>query len=145
MARAAGPALLIGRPIREPPGRPHRYIDGQRVEDVTAHPAFRTPRSIARLRRLHDPSQHDVSSSIATGSRRTGSSCRATAEELLAAREAIAAWARMSYGFMGRTPDYKASFMATLGAAPEFYAPFEASAEGGTGATPGRRSSSTTC
>ena len=36
----------------------------------------------------------------------------------------------MSYGFMGRTPDYKASFMATLGAAPEFYAPFEASAEG---------------
>ena len=53
-----------------------------------------------------------------------------SAEDLLAAREAIAAWARMSYGFMGRTPDYKASFMATLGAAPEFYAPFEASAEG---------------
>ena len=52
-----------------------------------------------------------------------------SAEELLVAREAIAAWARLSYGFMGRTPDYKASFMATLGAAPEFYAPFEASAE----------------
>ena len=25
---------------------------------------------------------------------------------------------------MGRTPDYKAAFMATLGAKPEFYAPF---------------------
>jgi hypothetical protein len=45
------------------------------------------------------------------------------------ARDAIAEWARMSYGFMGRTPDYKASFMATLGASPEFYAPFEASAD----------------
>ena len=30
---------------------------------------------------------------------------------------------------MGRTPDYKAAFMATLGADPGFYAPFEASAE----------------
>ena len=47
-----------------------------------------------------------------------------TAQELLAAREAIAAWARMSYGFMGRTPDYKAAFMASLGANPDFYAPF---------------------
>jgi len=49
-------------------------------------------------------------------------------EELLAARDAIAAWSRLSYGFMGRSPDYKAAFMATLGAAPEFYAPFEANA-----------------
>ena len=29
---------------------------------------------------------------------------------------------------MGRTPDYKAAFMATLGANPEFYAPFEENA-----------------
>ena len=43
---------------------------------------------------------------------------------MLEAREAIAAWSRLSYGFMGRTPDYKAAFMASLGANPEFYAPF---------------------
>jgi 4-hydroxyphenylacetate 3-monooxygenase len=49
-------------------------------------------------------------------------------EELYAARDAIAAWARLSYGFMGRSPDYKAAFMATLGAAPEFYSPFESTA-----------------
>ena len=51
--------------------------------------------------------------------------------DLLASREAIAHWARMSYGYMGRTPDYKASFMATLGAGdagPDFYAPFGDSA-----------------
>ncbi len=41
-----------------------------------------------------------------------------TAQELVEAREAIAAWARMSYGFMGRTPDYKAAFMASLGRLP---------------------------
>jgi aromatic ring hydroxylase len=34
----------------------------------------------------------------------------------------------MSYGYMGRTPDYKASFMATLGAEPEWYDPFGESA-----------------
>ena len=51
-----------------------------------------------------------------------------SAAELLAARDAIAHWARLSYGFMGRTPDYKAAFMATLGANPEFYAPFDENA-----------------
>ncbi len=48
--------------------------------------------------------------------------------DLLASREAIGHWARMSYGYMGRTPDYKASFMATLGADPDWYAPFGESA-----------------
>jgi aromatic ring hydroxylase len=134
MAQATGPALLTGKAYLESlrDGRTV-YIDGQRVEDVTAHPAFRnSARSIARLYdALHDPSQHDAllgvdRHGITTHRFFMPSYC---AEELLAAREAIAAWARMSYGFMGRTPDYKASFMATLGAAPEFYAPFEASAE----------------
>ena len=109
------------------------YIDGERVQDVTAHTAFRnSARSIARLYdALHDPAQREA----LLGVDRLGITTHRffmpsySAQELLAAREAIAAWARLSYGFMGRTPDYKASFMATLGAAPEFYAPFEASAE----------------
>jgi paerucumarin biosynthesis protein PvcC len=109
------------------------FIDGERVEDVTEHPAFRnSARSIARLYdALHDPEQQD----LLLGTDRLGIRTHRffmpsySAAELLAAREAIAAWARMSYGFMGRTPDYKASFMATLGASPAFYAPFETSAE----------------
>jgi aromatic ring hydroxylase len=52
-----------------------------------------------------------------------------SSQELLAARDAIEAWARLSYGFMGRSPDYKAAFMAALGAAPDFYSPFEESAK----------------
>ncbi len=109
------------------------YIDGDRVDDVTIHPAFRNAaRSIARLYdSLHDPEQQDS----LLGVDRLGISTHKffmpsySAEELLAARDAIAAWARLSYGFMGRTPDYKASFMATLGAAPDFYAPFESNAQ----------------
>jgi 4-hydroxyphenylacetate 3-monooxygenase len=109
------------------------YIDGQKVADVTEHPAFRnSARSIARLYdELHDPKQSEVLLGVDRNGIRTHKFFMPSysAEELLAAREAIAAWARLSYGFMGRTPDYKASFMATLGAAPGFYAPFEASAE----------------
>src|ERR1051326_4084110 len=109
------------------------YIDGELVADVTEHPAFRnSARSIARLYdALHDPQRRDV----LLGTDRQGITTHRffmpsySAEELLAAREAVAEWARMSYGFMGRTPDYKASFMATLGASPYFSAPFETSAE----------------
>lgn len=109
------------------------YIQGEEIDDVTEHAAFRnSARSIARLYdALHDPEQQDV----LLGEDRRGIRTHKffmpsySAEELFAARDAIAAWARLSYGYMGRSPDYKASFMATLGAAPEFYSPFEASAE----------------
>ena len=49
-------------------------------------------------------------------------------EDLVADQKAIAEWARMTYGWMGRSPDYKASFLGTLGANAEFYQPFEANA-----------------
>lgn len=108
------------------------YIDGERVQDVTTHPAFRnSARSIARLYdAMHDPQTSEVT----TGRDRDGILTHRFfmpsygSEDLLAAREAIACWSRMSYGYMGRTPDYKASFMASLGADPRWYAPFEASA-----------------
>ena len=43
----------------------------------------------------------------------------------MAARDAIAAWARLTYGWMGRSPDYKAAFLATLGANADYYAPYQ--------------------
>ena len=36
----------------------------------------------------------------------------------------------MSYGWMGRSPDYKASLMNTLGANHEFYGKFSDNAQG---------------
>jgi 4-hydroxyphenylacetate 3-monooxygenase len=43
---------------------------------------------------------------------------------MVADREAIAEWARMTYGWLGRSPDYKASFLGILGANADFYEPF---------------------
>src|SRR5438094_4090908 len=107
------------------------WIYGERVKDVTAHPAFRNPaRMLARLYdALHDPKMRDV----LTCPTDTGSGgfthryfrAPTTADDLVAARDAIAAWARITYGWMGRSPDYKAAFLATLGANAEFYAPYQ--------------------
>src|SRR5690606_11746447 len=47
-----------------------------------------------------------------------------SAEDMVGIRDAIAEWARVTYGWMGRSPDYKAAFLATLGANPDFYEPF---------------------
>jgi aromatic ring hydroxylase len=108
------------------------WIDGDRVEDVTSHPAFRNAaRSVARMYdALHDPALRPVM----LGEDRQGILTHRffmpsyTSDDLLAARDAIAVWARLSYGYMGRSPDYKASFMATLGADPDWYQPFGDSA-----------------
>jgi len=104
------------------------YIYGERVDDVTRHPAFRnSARSVARLYdALHDPATRDTLTAVDDFGIRTHRFFKPSrsAQELLEARDAIAIWSRLSYGFMGRTPDYKAAFMASLGAAPDFYAPF---------------------
>src|SRR5204862_8022670 len=50
------------------------------------------------------------------------------ADEQVAARDAIAAWSRLTYGWLGRSPDYKAACLATLGANAEFYAPYQENA-----------------
>jgi 4-hydroxyphenylacetate 3-monooxygenase len=108
------------------------YLYGERIGDVTEHPAFQnSARSIARLYdALHDPATREQLTTVDRLGIRTHKFFAPSwsASELLDAREAIAHWARLSYGFMGRTPDYKAAFMATLGANPEFYAPFDENA-----------------
>ncbi|HYI16127.1 MAG TPA: 4-hydroxyphenylacetate 3-hydroxylase N-terminal domain-containing protein [Thermomicrobiales bacterium] len=104
------------------------WLYGEKVKDVTTHPAFRnSARSVARLYdSFHDPELRDVLTTVDDFGIRTHKFFKPskTAQELAEARDAIAAWARMSYGFMGRTPDYKAAFMASLAASPEFYAPY---------------------
>jgi 4-hydroxyphenylacetate 3-monooxygenase len=106
------------------------YINGERVKDVTTHPAFRNAvRSLARLYdALHDPAKKDV----LTCPTYTGSGgfthkyfrVARSPEELKGQQQAIAEWARLTYGWMGRTPDYKAALMNTLGANAEYYGQF---------------------
>jgi 4-hydroxyphenylacetate 3-monooxygenase len=111
------------------------WIYGERVKDVTTHPAFRnTVRMIARFYdALHDPARKAVmTTDTDTGSGGyTHRYYRASrnAEELVAARDAIAETARLSYGWIGRTPDYKAAFLATMGANPDAYAPYQENAK----------------
>ena len=111
------------------------WIYGERVKDVTRHPAFRnSANSIARLYdALHDPSQQRV----LTAPTDTGNGsfthpfykAPKSREDLVAARDAIAHWQGFTYGFMGRTPDYKASFLATLGVNDEYYGEFRDNAK----------------
>ena len=105
------------------------YLYGDRVKDVTTHPAFHNPvRMTARLYdALHDPDRNtDLVVPTDTGGGFTHSFFRTpySSDDLVADQRAIAAWARMGYGWMGRSPDYKASFLGTLGANADFYAPF---------------------
>ncbi len=106
------------------------YLYGERVKDVTKHAAFSNPaRMTARLYdALHDPAKRGV----LTRPTDTGSdgythpffTTPHSVDDLIADQRAIAEWARMSYGWMGRSPDYKASFLGTLGANADFYAPY---------------------
>jgi 4-hydroxyphenylacetate 3-monooxygenase len=111
------------------------WIYGERVKDVTTHPAFRNPvRMVARLYdALHDSEKKDVlTTETDTGNggytHKFFKTAR-SAEELVGDRDAIAEWARMSYGFMGRSPDYKAAFLGTLGANSDFYDPYQENAK----------------
>jgi 4-hydroxyphenylacetate 3-monooxygenase len=105
------------------------WIYGERVKDVTTHPAFRnTVRMLARLYdALHDERKDILCTSTENGGGYTHKFFKAptSASDMLGGRDAIAEWARITYGWMGRAPDYKAAFLATLGANPDFYKPFD--------------------
>jgi 4-hydroxyphenylacetate 3-monooxygenase len=108
------------------------YFDGERVAKVTGHPAFRNAaRTVAHLYdMLHDEAHRET----LTAADRFGHVTHRffapaySAEDLVGARDAIAVWQRETYGWMGRTPDYKASFMAQLADGEELYAPYHANA-----------------
>jgi 4-hydroxyphenylacetate 3-monooxygenase len=106
------------------------FLYGERIKDVTSHPAFRNP--IRMTARLYDALHAPETKGLLTAPTDTGSdgythkffTTPHSAEDLVASQQAIAAWARMSYGWMGRSPDYKAAFLGTLGANADFYEPY---------------------
>ena len=108
------------------------WIYGERVKNIVEHPAFRnSARMIARMYdALHDPKRRDVLTVPNDSGGVTHRYFRAPGNvaEQLAARDAIAEWQRIAYGWMGRSPDYKGSFLATLGANAQFYKGFEKNA-----------------
>src|SRR5262245_19924950 len=85
------------------------YIYGVRVKDVTKHPALRNAAvSVAKLYdALHDPaSKETLTTPTDTGSggytHRFFKAARSH-EDIVKQRDAIALWARITYGWMGRS------------------------------------------
>ncbi|MEU1595101.1 4-hydroxyphenylacetate 3-hydroxylase N-terminal domain-containing protein [Streptomyces sp. NPDC005708] len=101
------------------------YFDGERVKDVTTHPAFSTSaRSFARMYdALHDPARRDVLTYVTERGTRSHKFYKlpASSQDLFEARDAIAEWARMNFGILSRGPDYKAGLVGYLAADAEFY------------------------
>lgn len=90
------------------------YIDGERVADVTTHPAFRN--AVRSSCALYDfqarPENIERMTFVPPGGKDRVNRCwqkpRSHAE-LVQRREALTAWAETNYGFMGRSPDHVAS------------------------------------
>jgi len=111
------------------------WIYGERVKRITEHPAFQNcARMLARLYdALHD--DHRSGRNVLSCPTEWGGGFTMryfmtpkSIPEQVAARDAIAEWARVTYGWLGRSPDYKAAFLGTLGANAEFYAPYQENA-----------------
>jgi 4-hydroxyphenylacetate 3-monooxygenase len=103
------------------------FLDGERVKNVTTHPAFaRAARSAAQL--------YDIAADPANRERMTytspssgGPVLRAfqiprSHADLRAKRLASELWSEASFGLMGRTPDHVAGFFAGFAAVPEVFA-----------------------
>jgi 4-hydroxyphenylacetate 3-monooxygenase len=90
------------------------YIDGERVADVTQHPAFRN--SVQSAAMLYDfqsrPENIELMTFKPDGSnRRINRAWQMPRNhaEMVQRRKAMQAWAEQSCGFMGRSPDHLAS------------------------------------
>jgi 4-hydroxyphenylacetate 3-monooxygenase len=103
------------------------FVDGEPVNDVTAHPAFRqAARSVAML--------FDIAADPALRERMTFRSPKTgepvwrayqiprTHADLKARRLFCETWAEATFGLMGRTPDHVASFFCGYAAAPQVLA-----------------------
>ncbi|GBU09885.1 4-hydroxyphenylacetic hydroxylase [Gammaproteobacteria bacterium] len=111
------------------------YIYGKKVDDVTTHPAFRnSAASVAKLYdALHDPATKDKlcwdTDTGNGGYTHKFFRIAKSKDDLRQQRDAIADWSRLSYGWMGRTPDYKAAFSSVLAANPDYYGEYAQNAK----------------
>jgi 4-hydroxyphenylacetate 3-monooxygenase len=99
------------------------YLGGERIDDVTQHPAFRNgARSVAGL--------YDLTSETARAheltyvEEETGERCNLifkrprSSEDLAARRRVHEAWADATFGLIGRSPDHVAAFVTGMACEP---------------------------
>jgi len=90
------------------------YLDGEPVHNVATHPAFRN--AVASAAWLYDfqsrPENLELMTFVPEGTSRRVNRCWQMPRsygELVERRQALQSWARLSYGFVGRSPDHVAS------------------------------------
>ena len=95
------------------------YLNGQAITDVVEHPAYRNAvRSAASLYDFQAaPANQERMTFVSPTSGERVNRCwqlpRSYAE-LVQRRQALTAWAELTYGFMGRSPDHVASCLAGM-------------------------------
>jgi anthranilate 3-monooxygenase (FAD)/4-hydroxyphenylacetate 3-monooxygenase len=103
------------------------WIEGERVGDVTVHPAFR--RSVEALARLYDmqsdPEFHDTLTYVVseTGARAGSAFMPAYGlADLKKRRAAFRVWAEATFGLMGRSPDFLNTTLLAFAEASDVFA-----------------------
>src|SRR4051812_44189923 len=102
-------------------------LDGERVDDITTHPAFRgATHTMAEMYDIAaDPSAREI---YTYPSPRDGSPVHRwwqtprSRADLTARRVAIEAWSEHNCGFLGRSPDHVASFFAGFDGSLDMFA-----------------------
>jgi len=103
------------------------FVDGERVSDPTSHRAFRSgARTCAHLfDYAAAPGNRDLMTFTSPDTGGPVWQCfqiPRTHDELRAKRIAAEAWAELTFGLMGRTPDHVSNFFAGYAAKPQFFA-----------------------
>ena len=98
------------------------YIGGERVDDVTRHPAFReAAKTVAAIYDMKaDPANRDTMSYEEDGGRHSIYFLRAkTRDDLQRRSNAHKKIADLTFGMFGRSPDHVASFVTGMAMKPD--------------------------
>jgi 4-hydroxyphenylacetate 3-monooxygenase len=103
------------------------YVNGERVVDVTEHPAFRSAvQSVARLYDLATlPEHRDTMTFRSPATGEFVNKCfliPKTVEDLAGRRAAHRLWADATFGFMGRSPDHVPGFITGFAMRSDLFA-----------------------
>lgn len=100
------------------------YLNGERVEDVSTHPAFTgIIRTVSKLYDISSDPKENMTYQTEDGTiANKVYMIPRSREDLQSRREAITRWARATCGFVGRSPDHVASFLAGMASSPEIFA-----------------------
>lgn len=102
------------------------YVGGERIRDVTTHPAFRN--AVATVARLYDitsdPANRDGLTYLEaeTATRCNNIFLRPRSRADLSARRRVhEAWADATWGLLGRSPDHVAAFITGMACKPDVF------------------------